>query len=86
MSQPLQVVMVEYELPPEAEVEPMARRIDRCLELRGGRWMRSYVTLDGRRAVCEFEAPDAESVRESFRMAGQPFDRAWVARLYAREA
>lgn len=85
MSAP-QVVMVEYELPPEAEQEPLARRIDRCLALRGARWMRSYVTLDGRRAVCQFEAPDAESVREAFRMAGQPFDRAWVARVYVREA
>jgi len=79
------VVLVEYDLPPEAEVEPMARRIDRCLELGGARWMRSYITQDGRRAICEFEAPDAESVREAFRSAGQPFDRAWVASAYWRE-
>ncbi len=85
MPQPVQVVLVEYRLPPEAEVEPMARRIDRCLELRGARWMRSYLTPDGRRAICEFEAPDAESVREAFRSAGQPFDRAWVARMWWRE-
>lgn len=85
MRQPTQVVLVEYDLPPEAEVEPMARRIDRCLELRGARWMRSYLTQDGRRAICEFEAPDAESVREAFRTAGQAFDRAWVANLFWRE-
>jgi len=85
MKQPTQVVLVEYELPPEAEVEPMARRIDKCLEMRAARWMRSYITPDGRRALCEFEAPDAESVREAFRMAGQPFDRAWVARAFWRE-
>jgi hypothetical protein len=85
MKQPAQVVLVEYDLPAEAEVEPMARRIDRCLELRGARWMRSYLTPDGRKALCEFEAPDAESVREAFRMAGQPFDRAWIAQLYWRE-
>jgi len=85
MQQPVQVVLVEYALPPEAEVEPMARRIDRCLELRGARWMRSYLTQEGRKAICEFEAPDAESVREAFRSAGQPYDRAWVASLYWRE-
>jgi len=85
MKQPVQVVLVEYGLPPEAEFESLARRIDRCLELRGARWMRSYVTQDQRRAICEFEAPDAESVREAFRMAGQPFDRAWVASLFWRE-
>ena len=64
----------------------MARRIDKCLALRGARWMRSYVSTDGRRSVCEFEAPDAESVREAFRTAGQPFDRAWVVNLWWREA
>jgi hypothetical protein len=85
MAQPLEVVLVEYELPAAAEVEPFARRLDRCLELRGARWMRSYLTLDGRRAICEFEAPDAESVREAFRSAGRAFERAWVARAYWRE-
>ncbi len=85
MSQPSHIVVVEYEPPPEAEAEALARAIDRCLELRGARWMRSYLSIDGRRAVCEFEAPDAESVREAFRMAGQRFDRAWVAKRYARE-
>ncbi len=85
MPQPSQVVLVEYETPAEAEAEPMARRIDRCLALRGARWMRSYITTDGRRAICEFEAPDAESVREAFRTAGQPFDRAWVAKMWFRE-
>ena len=85
MKQPTKVVLVEYDLPPEAEVEPMARRIDRCLKLRGARWMRSYMTQDTRRAICEFEAPDAESVREAFRSAGQSFDRAWVANLFSRE-
>ena len=85
MAQPTQVVLVEYALPPEAEWEPLARRMDRCLELRGARWMRSYITQDQRSAICEFEAPDAESVREAFRSAGQPFDRAWVASAYWRE-
>ena len=85
MKQPIQVVLVEQDIPPEAEAGAIARRIDRCLELRGARWMRSYVTQDQRRAICEFEAPDAESVREAFRMAGQAFDRVWVASLYWRE-
>ena len=47
--------------------------------------MRSYLTPDGKKALCEFEAPNAESVREAFRMAGHPYDRAWVAQLYWRE-
>ncbi len=82
---PVQVVLVEYAMPPEAEVEEITRRLDRCLELRGARWMRSYITPDGRRSLCEFEAPDGESVREAFRTAGLPFDRAWIADMYHRE-
>jgi hypothetical protein len=82
---PLQVVLVEHEPAPREREEEVSRRIDRCLALRSARWMRSYVTVDGRRAICEFEAPDAETVREAFRAAGHPFVRAWVAHLYRRE-
>ena len=85
MPQPTRVVLVEYERPAPAELEEWTRRINRCLSLRGARWMRSYLTADGRRAICEFEAADAESVREAYRAAGQPFDRAWVADLWWRE-
>jgi hypothetical protein len=81
----MQVVLVEHERAAPADQEEVARRIDRCLALRNARWMRSYVTTDGRRAICEFEAPDAESVREAFRAAGHPFERAWVARMWWRE-
>ncbi len=85
MPEPVQVVLVEHEMPSEAEAEEVTRRLDRCLELRGARWMRSYVTPDRRRSLCEFEAPDGESVREAFRTAGLSFDRAWVANMHRRE-
>jgi hypothetical protein len=35
--------------------------------------------------ICEFEAPDAESVREAFRTAGIAFERVWTANVYAIE-
>ena len=57
----------------------LARRLDPCLELRDAIWCRSYVSADRKRAVCEFEAPDAEAVREALRTAGVPFERAWTA-------
>jgi hypothetical protein len=63
----------------------MTRRINGCLALRNARWMRSYYTSDGKRGICQFEAPDAESVRDAFRAAGHPFDRAWVAEMWWRE-
>jgi len=63
----------------------LARRIDECLMSRYGCWRRSYVSLDRRRVTCEFDAPDAESVREAMRLAGAPFERVWVAEVFAVE-
>lgn len=85
MSQPKRVVLVEYDLPAPAELEAWRRRVKGCLDLRSARWIRSFVTPDGRRAICQFEAPDAESVREAFRASGRSFDRAWVADMFWRE-
>jgi hypothetical protein len=62
-----------------------AKKIDPCLELRQGMWRRSSVSIDKLRMVCEFEAPDAESVREAFRTAGIAFERVWTANVYAIE-
>jgi hypothetical protein len=32
--------------------------------------------------ICEFEAPDAESVREACRAASIPFERVWAANVF----
>jgi hypothetical protein len=61
-----------------------AARLDPCLEAHGARWMRSYLSLDRKRMVCEFEAADAEAVRASYRSAGVTFERVWSAELYNR--
>jgi hypothetical protein len=53
-----------------------------CLEQRGARWIRSLVSSDRRRSVCEFEAPDAEAIRESYRRVGIGFDRMWIAEIH----
>lgn len=65
--------------------EAFARRLDACLEVRNGAWRRSAIAADRRRMICEFEAPDAESVREAMRSARVPFDRVWNADVYAVE-
>jgi hypothetical protein len=62
----------------------IAKRLDTCLEMRDARWMRSYLSSDRRRMVCEFEAPDAQSVRDAYRSASVPFERIWAAELYKR--
>jgi len=74
----------EQAVTPE-ELNDMARRVDRCLEVHGARWMRSYVSLDRKRLICEFEAADAEKVRESYRSAGVTFERVWTADVHSRE-
>ena len=59
-----------------------ARRLDPCLAAHDVRWLRSYLSLDRRRMICEFEAADAEAVRSSFRSAGVAFMRVWAAEQY----
>ena len=69
----------------EQDLGDAAKRLDRCLEAHGARWMRSYLSKDRKRMICEFEAADAEQVRESARSAGIPFDRCWPADCYSRD-
>ena len=63
----------------------VAQRLVPCLDARGARWVRSYLSTDRLRMVCEFEAPDAEAVRQSYRTAGVNFERVWSAEVYARQ-
>ena len=49
-----------------------------CLEQHRVQWVRSYFATDGRRSLCMYHAPDAESVRIAQQKAGLPFDAAWT--------
>lgn len=60
--------------------------LDACLQAHGATWVRTYLSVDRLRMVCEFTAPDAEAVRESYRNAGLRFERVWVAETYAAAA
>jgi hypothetical protein len=53
-----------------------------CFDLHRVCHVRSHLGHDGRRAVCEFDAPDAESVRIGLRQLGVEFDRVWSATLH----
>jgi hypothetical protein len=82
-------IIVEYtfEVPKSDEdLSRMAQRLDPCLEIRSGAWVRSSLSEDRKRMICEFEAPDAESVREALRSSGFAFDRAWPAHVFAVES
>jgi hypothetical protein len=51
-----------------------------CFDLNGIRHIRSYLSHDGRRMICEYEAPDVETVRRVLRQYGVfPFQRIWSA-------
>lgn len=67
------------------EMNAMARRVDPCLEAHGATWVRSYVSSDRKRVICELEAADAEKVRESYRSAGVQFERVWSAEVFSRD-
>jgi hypothetical protein len=65
----------------DEEYGKLAKKVDPCLDQHDAIWVRSYIAADKKRCICEFEAPDAESVREAFRSAGVPFTRVWSAEL-----
>jgi hypothetical protein len=62
-----------------------SQRLDPCMKVRDGLWRRSSLSIDRLRLICEFEAPDAERVREALRSAGIAFERVWTANVFAIE-
>ncbi len=52
-------------------------RVLGCLAERNATWRYSLLSSDRLRMICTFEAPDAESVRTSYRQAGGFFSRIW---------
>lgn len=69
----------------DEELSRMSQRLDACLEIRSGAWVRSYLSADRKRMICDFEAPDAESVRQAMRSANIEFDRVFSAQVFAAE-
>ena len=59
------------------DLDGIERRMASCLDLYNVRWIRSFWSADRGRMVCEYEAPDAASVRKVQDEAGANFDRVW---------
>ncbi|HET8653951.1 MAG TPA: DUF4242 domain-containing protein [Longimicrobiaceae bacterium] len=58
------------------ELEAAARRSNEVLaRMPGVIWIRSYVSDAEGKIYCEYDAPNAEAVREHARQAGIPVDR-----------
>jgi hypothetical protein len=80
-------VITEYVFDPpltEAQLNQDSAALNPCLDMRGVRRLRTFLATDRRRGFCEFEAADAETVREAFRTAGVKFERAWSADLFGK--
>lgn len=49
-----------------------------CLEAHGVAYTHSYCSLDGKRMLCFYAAPDAEAVRVAQREADMPVEAVWA--------
>ncbi len=69
--------IVTRTLPPlsAAQLQEVGRKVVKvCDELPNVRWIRSHLTADGKHSFCEFDAPNADTLREHARRAGLPVD------------
>jgi hypothetical protein len=77
-------IIVERSFDPpftQDDLDAVKERIGNCLDLYHVRWIRSHFSTDRRRMVCEYEAADAQSVRDVQDAAQAPFERVWPAEV-----
>ena len=78
------VVIVERELDPaldEAAIRAAAED-DTCRSQWGCRLLGTYLSIDGRRCLCLYDAPDAESVRQVQKTGTLSYERAWTSAVH----
>jgi len=74
------IVERSFEAPlTQDELDAVETRMAPCLDLYQVRWIRSYWSADRLRMICEYNAPDAASVRNVQREADARFERIWAA-------
>jgi len=80
----MELVIVErvFAEPVQAEaIQARLHTIEGCHTAHRVRFIRTLLSPDGLRAICEYEAPDAEAVRAVNRQLNAPFERIWTARV-----
>lgn len=78
-------VLVERAFDPalrDEELHAVSQAVGKCLDLHRVRWRASFLAQDRRRMLCHFEAPDAEAVRNVFRLAGAAVDGLWAVTVH----
>ena len=63
----------------EADLSAFAARQQDCLDIQRVTYLRSLLSQDRRRMICEYDAPDTESVRRVQHRAEGPFETIRVA-------
>jgi hypothetical protein len=53
-----------------------------CLQLHQVTFLRTYFSVDRKRMICLYQAPDAESVRLAQHQAKMPVERVWPGRCF----
>lgn len=78
----MKTIIVERTLEQPMSLEELARECEvarDCFEFFRVRLVRRVVSLDGLRVISEYQAVDAESVRQAIRKIPLPLDRVWTA-------
>ena len=78
---PVPNVMVErsfQEPVPLTQIQSCMRAAQGCFEIHRVKFARRFISLDGKRMLCLYQAPDAESVRIAQREAALPADAVWA--------
>jgi hypothetical protein len=65
-----------------ADFKVLPESTDGCLKLHRVDWKHSYLAADGRRMLCWYTAPDAESVRLALRQLQANMDGLWAGSVY----
>jgi hypothetical protein len=60
-----------------ADLEAMSRYAEGCFDLHRVDWLQSFLATDGRRMLCWYRAPDAESARLALRQLGSDMNAVW---------
>jgi hypothetical protein len=80
----MELVIVErvFSEPVAAEaLQARLQTIEGCHTAHRVRFIRTLLSRDGLRAICEYEAPDAEAVRAVNRQLDAPYERIWTAHV-----
>jgi len=76
------LTLQQYKTPLTVEARDVAAgRLNPCLEEYGITWKRSFLSQDCLQMWCQFEATDAEAVRQACRSADIPLAGVWQVQL-----